>query len=328
LLAAALLVLSVDPAAARAPDASKVVGPGKCAECHTLETKAWKATHHSKSYRKLPRKKQAKKMAKAMGYRRMKKGALCMSCHFTNETRNGRNRPTAGVACESCHGGARGWIKVHSGFSGKKKNTESKSQARRRWARSEAAGMIRPGNLYQLSKNCFSCHLVAEEKLVNKGGHPAGSPFELVSWSQGEVRHNTWYNRGKRNAPAGKNRSRMLYVVGAAVELEMALRGLAKAKKRARYSVTMANRAAIAVLRMKRLARATRDANLIQIVNSAMGASLSLNNSKRLIAAADAVARSAKRFAGRANPSRLAAVDRYLPGRNRFKGSARPPGGR
>lgn len=324
-LTAALFGLCASPSIARAPDAAKVMGPGKCAECHRLETKAWKDTYHSKSFKKLPRAKAAKKIAKAMGYRRMKAGELCMSCHFTNEIRNGRKRPTAGVACESCHGGAKNWIRVHSGFSGKKKNTESKGEMRRRWAKAEGAGMIRPDNLYQLSKNCFSCHLVSEEKLVNEAGHPAGSPFELVSWSQGEIRHNTWYNRGKQNEPAGKNRSRMLYVVGAAVELEMALRGLATAKKRARYSVTMANRAAIALLRMKRLARATRDANLIQIVNAAISADLSLNNSRELVAAANAVAEAARRFASRNNGSRLAAVDRYLPGQREFKGKARPP---
>jgi hypothetical protein len=181
------------------------------------------------------------------------------------------------------------------------------------------------GNLYALSKNCFSCHLLSEEKLVNKGGHPAGSPFELVAWSQGEVRHNTWYNKAKKNEPASKNRRRLLYVVGAAVELEMALRGLAKARKRARYSVTMANRAAIALLRMKRLARVTGDKNLIKIVNSALSVRLSLNNSKELTATANDVAKIAKQFSKRTSGSRLAAVDRYLPARKEYKGAAKAP---
>lgn len=328
LLGAALFVFLAEPAFARAPKAANVVGPGKCAECHDLEADAWKDTHHSKTYKRLPRRKSAKKIAKAMGYRRIKSGTVCLTCHFTSQVRNGRQKPTAGIACESCHGAAKEWIRRHSEFSGKKKRTETKSQARKRWAASVARGMIRPSNLYGLSKNCYSCHLISEESLVNKGGHPAGSPFELVSWSQGEVRHNTWYNKGKRNEPAKKNRQRMLYVVGAAVELEMALRGLAKAKKRARYGVTMANRAAIALLRMKRLARATRDANLIKAVDSAISARLSLNNSKELTAAAEGVARATKRFASRNNGSRLASVDRYLPRRKEFMGAAKPPRGR
>ena len=38
---------------------------------------------------------------------------------------------------------------------------------------------------------------VPEERLVNVGGHTAGSAFELVSWSQGEVRHNLQKSAGK-----------------------------------------------------------------------------------------------------------------------------------
>ena len=80
--------------------------------------------------------------------------------------------------------------------------------------------MIRPSSLYRLAKNCYSCHVVPQEDLVNKGGHPAGSAFELVSWSQGEVRHNTWHSKGKENVPASAARKRMLYLVGLGVELE------------------------------------------------------------------------------------------------------------
>ena len=84
--------------------------------------------------------------------------------------------------------------------------------------------MIRPRSLYQLAKNCYGCHVVPQEDLVNKGGHRAGSDFELVSWSQGEVLHNTWYSKGKDNVAASAERKRMLYLVGLGVELETALR--------------------------------------------------------------------------------------------------------
>ncbi len=52
--------------------------------------------------------------------------------------------------------------------------------------------MIRLHAIYDLAKTCYGCHVVPQEDLVNKGGHRAGSAFELVSWSQGEVLHNTW----------------------------------------------------------------------------------------------------------------------------------------
>ena len=89
--------------------------------------------------------------------------------------------------------------------------------------------MIRPHSLYQLAKNCYSCHVVPQEGLVNKGGHKPGSSFDLVSWSQGEVRHNTWYSKGKENVAADAARKRMLYLVGLGVELETGLRAIGKA---------------------------------------------------------------------------------------------------
>jgi len=48
----------------------------------------------------------------------------------------------------------------------------------------------------------------------------------MVSWSQGEIRHNTWYNKGKENHAASPERKRMLYLVGLAVELETAMRAI------------------------------------------------------------------------------------------------------
>ncbi len=78
---------------------------------------------------------------------------------------------------------------------------------------------------------------------MNKGGHKAGSAFDLVAWSQGEVRHNTWHSKGRDNVPASAARMRMLYLVGLGVELETALRGIGKATARKAYAFEMAKRA-------------------------------------------------------------------------------------
>ncbi|MDJ0932204.1 hypothetical protein [Breoghania sp.] len=99
--------------------------------------------------------------------------------------------------------------------------------------------MIRPSMTYTLAKNCFSCHLAPNEKLVNVGGHAAGSAFELVAWSQGEVRHNTWYNKGASNPAASTERQRMLFIIGRIAELETALIGVSKATQKADYAVKM-----------------------------------------------------------------------------------------
>src|SRR5690606_8261864 len=189
-----------------AADAGKIVGPNACAECHKQEVEAWKASHHFKTFREMPRNTKANEIGKKMGVRRVRTESLCATCHYTVQQKTSGLQPIAGISCESCHGTGQDWVKVHSGYSGKTPLFESKAEAKARWKLSEAKGMIRPRAVYQLAKNCLSCHVVPQEDLVNKGGHPAGSAFELVSWSQGEVRHNTWHSKGKDNVPSSAAR--------------------------------------------------------------------------------------------------------------------------
>ncbi len=233
--------LAADGAAASDP--AKTVGPNACAECHKQEAEAWKGTHHFKTFREMPRNTKANEIADKMGVRRIKSESLCANCHFTVQQKNNREEPVAGISCESCHSAGQDWIKVHSGFSGKTILFESNAEEKARWKLSDSKGMIRPRSFYLLAKNCYSCHVVPQEELVNKGGHRAGSAFELVSWSQGEVRHNTWYSKGKDNVPASAARMRMLYLIGLGAELETALRAIAKATVRKAYAFEMAKRA-------------------------------------------------------------------------------------
>ncbi|HEX2366155.1 MAG TPA: cytochrome c family protein, partial [Bradyrhizobium sp.] len=225
-----------------AADSAKIVGPNACAECHKQEVEAWKGTHHFRTFREMPRNTEANAIAEKMGVRRIKSESLCLNCHFTVQQKNNKEEPISGISCESCHGAGQDWIKVHSGFSGKKEQTETKAEEEARWKLADSKGMIRSGSLYQLAKNCYSCHVVPEEDLVNKGGHRAGSAFELVSWSQGEVLHNTWHSKGKENVPSSATRKRMLYLVGLGVELETGLRAVGKATVRRAYAFEMAKR--------------------------------------------------------------------------------------
>ncbi len=213
-LSGLLTILSVAAGGTFASDPTKIVGPNACAECHKQEAEAWKGTHHFKTFREMPRRKEATEIAERMGVQRIRSDSLCLGCHYTVEQKDDKKQPVAGISCESCHSGGEDWIKVHSGFSGKTEKTESKAEAEARWKLAESKGMIRPSSLYRLAKNCYSCHVVPQEELVNKGGHAAGSAFELVSWSLGEVRHNTWHSKGKENVPASAARKRMLYLVG------------------------------------------------------------------------------------------------------------------
>ena len=168
-----------------ASDPAKIVGANACAECHKQEAEAWKATRHFKTFSEMPRKAPAKQISEKMGLRRIKSESVCLTCHFTVQQKNDKPEVVSGISCESCHGAAQDWIKVHSGFSGKTAKTESKAEEAARWKLAESKGMIRRHSLYQLATNCYSCHVVPKEALVNKGGHKPGSAFNLVSWSQG-----------------------------------------------------------------------------------------------------------------------------------------------
>lgn len=315
-----------DPAVATAQqlklDPAKVMGPDACGECHKTSAAAWKGTTHAKTFKSLPRSKKAKKIAKNLGIKRIKAESDCLSCHFTSAAKAGKVKPIAGIVCESCHGAGRDWIKLHSDYGGKDVTREKEDPAHKkeRYAKSEAAGMIRPAQLYDVAANCFGCHTVPNERLVNVGGHPAGSKFELVSWIHGEVRHNVWYS--KENNEASAPRKRLMYVVGLMLDYEYGLRGVAKATKKAKYAKAMARRASRAKKALAKVAKAVQTPEIAEILATAKGATLMLNNEAALTAAADKVAAAARRFIETHDGSKLAAVDSLVPGAKKYKGEA------
>jgi len=313
-----LFAMAIWPVAA-GPNPDLVVGPNACAECHKKEAEIWQKTHHFTTFRDLPNDKDADTIADKMGVKRLKSESLCLNCHFTVQA---PDKVIAGVSCESCHSGAKDWNKLHSGFSGKKEGEETKAEIAARWEKSEAAGMIRPGNYYALAKNCFTCHVVPNEKLVNVGGHTAGSAFELVSWSQGEVRHNTWYTKGASNPEAPLPRKRMLFVVGRVVELEVSLRGVGVATAKDNYALKMAKRADDARKAVTALAKLLPSApELQQISDLANAAELKLNNQAALDDTADKISVLAMKFSSGYDGSAFGAIDQYLPGPDKFKGT-------
>jgi hypothetical protein len=320
------MMFGVAVVAAGASEPAKTVGPNACAECHKQETEAWKGSHHFKTYREMPRNTKANEIADRLGVRRIRTESLCATCHYTLQEKDNRKQPIAGISCESCHGAGQEWIKVHSGFSGKTILFETKAEAKERWRLSESKGMIRPRAVYRLAKNCYGCHVVPEEELVNKGGHRAGSPFELVSWSQGEVRHNTWHSKGRENVPAGATRLRMLYLVGLGVDLEMALRAVGKATARKVYAFEMARRVDQA---RKQLAAAAKAApgvpEIAKMVELGHSAALKLNNEQALTAAADAISKQLVLVTEKYDGSTMAGLDSLIPGPDKYKGTARKP---
>jgi hypothetical protein len=316
-------LLSVSQPAVSDFDAAKVVGPDECGECHKNEVSVWRETRHQKTFYDLPRKQEAQDIAERMGVRRLRQDAVCSDCHFTLKAEAGGHEAIAGISCETCHSPARDWLDVHSDYGGKdvEKADETPEHRRNRIARMDAEGMMRPNDIYALAANCYQCHLVLNEELVNKGEHKAGSDFELVSWSQGENRHN--FNRsadGRENVESSIERRRLMFVAGMALDLEYSLRAVARATERATFAVENAQRAALNIRKLQAVNEILNNAELAEMLRIAGGVELRLNNGPALNEAADVVGVQTRRFLDTHDGSAFAVLDQYVPGVDRYKG--------
>jgi hypothetical protein len=304
------------------PDASKIVGPDQCAKCHQPEVQQWMRTPHFATFDSLHRKPRAKEIANKLGVQSIKRSDICTQCHYTMQNQEGRNRVVAGVSCESCHGDALGWLTMHSDYGGAgiTRATESAEHRTKRVNDSVAQGMNNPHNIYLIARQCYDCHTVPNEKLVNIGGHLAGSKdFELVSWSQGMVRHNFVRSGGTSNATLSPEDLRVMYVVGVMTDLEYSLRAVAAATEKATFGVTSAQRAARMKKRLTEIQKAINDPLLQPALDAVATVELRLGNKEAIIAAADGVGKAAKEFAEKANGKQLAAVDPMLPPPGQYK---------
>ena len=237
-------------------DPSKVVGHKVCAECHQSEFTAWeKSTHAMKSW-SLLEKGEAEKIAERLGISDATADHRCTSCHGTQQKAGNLKA----VSCESCHGaagGESGWLEVHSFFGADldpkdkaSREKETESHYHKRLADCDRLGMRRSDNIYALAKNCYECHTVPNETLVNKGQHPTETKaFEMVEFSQGEVRHNFQLNQAENAAAptlwidarfataerTAAGRNTLMYVVGQLAACEVSLRSRATATGRGKF---------------------------------------------------------------------------------------------
>ncbi len=249
---AALYVLLVFPVANAEEIASKkflqhsqVIGSNKCIECHESEIEAWQGSQHFAN-KDLHQNEKAAEIARNMGISspaKIRTSGLCTQCHYTvQKMGSAPAKVIDGVSCESCHGGGKDWLDLHN-TGDRRESDDSASTRSERVAAAAGAGMIYPDAIHKVAANCYSCHIITNEDLVNKGGHPVGSDeFELVSWLKGEVRHNFFESKGETNADTPIDRQRQLFVVGKVLEMEYSLRGLARAKEKADYGNAMGRR--------------------------------------------------------------------------------------
>jgi hypothetical protein len=191
---------------------------------------------------------------------------------------------------------------------------ETAEHLRQRIEQSIARGMNNPHNVYLIAKQCYNCHTVPNERLVNVGGHSAGSPgFELVAWSQGIVRHNFLRTGGNTNGESTPAQLRVLYVVGVMTDLEYSLRAMAAATELANFGVTSAQRAARMKQRLHEIQQLVKEPTIAPALEALATVEPRLGNSAALLAAADAVGKAAYAFADQADGARLSAIDSFLP---------------
>ncbi|MEE8523168.1 MAG: multiheme c-type cytochrome [Thermoanaerobaculia bacterium] len=297
-------------------DPAKIETAEKCGECHVAEYGVWKKTPHATGFKTLHRRQAAETIAEKMGFFLIKRESLCLRCHYTPTVQKEKLRAISGVSCESCHGAGADWIDDHNDYGGKglDHSNEPPEHKAGRIEKSLAAGMRRPSDLYPVVANCFGCHTVPEEKLVNVGGHPAGSAdFELVAWSQGEIRHNFLESfktgDGTANAERPAATKRRMYVVGRALDLEYGLRGVAAASEKGTYLSAMIRRVRIASGELRAIGRRAELPEIDEMLAAVRGVQVGLGKRDALLSAAEGIGAATQRFLDRHDGTRLAAID-------------------
>ena len=289
-----------------------------CGECHTSEFAAWQGTSHATGFANMHKTESAVDILREMELRTAKRReALCMRCHYTVSP---ELKAVAGVSCESCHGPARDWMPIHNDYGDGIDHPDNESEAHRvsRVSQAEAAGMFRPsGDLYAVAANCFECHTVPFEDLVNTGGHKSGSgAFDLVERVE-QIRHNFVHEqwRGEPgNRETSAERKRMMYVIGRILSYEFGLRGMAVATEESRYSKSVERRIKTALEQLDGLSRTTDIPEVTEVLALRFGLPMAPDNREALLAAADQVRVLGQQFTRTNDGIGLEAVDLLIAG--------------
>jgi len=300
-------------------DPVNLVTAESCGECHVNEYEVWKTTAHSTGFKTLHRKESAEGIARRLGFRLIKRDSLCVRCHYSPTIDDGQLRAAAGVSCESCHGAGRPWLDVHNTYGSETTwETEPSQHREERIQRSRELGMRRPSDIYDVAANCFSCHTVPEEELVNIGGHTTGTTsFELLERSQESIRHNfldSLRGGGIVNRRASPGRRRLLYVAGRALDLEFSLRGMAEATEDGIYSRAMNRRVRSATAEVRSLARSANLPELDRMLDAVRSADAVPGRRAELLDVADRVSEETRALLTRLDGEGLARLDSLIAG--------------
>ncbi len=262
-------------------DPNKVLGAVECGECHEDEFEIWKDSKHQKNYRTFSRSPDAKDIAKRLDIKRVKKiGAGCVKCHYTVGLKRGKPKAVSGISCESCHTPSKDWFKIHNDYGGKgvKKEQETTEHKKGRLEKIDELGLIRGKHLYDWAYNCFQCHIVDDEKLINVGKHPTGNDFDLLKYSQNKIRHNPKANESKR---------RLIDQVGNAMAIQFSLKALASTDPALKYGKKLESRYLKAMQRLIDANKKTNSPDIEKIIS--ITNRVNTKNAKSLLKAAAAI---------------------------------------
>ena len=254
------MTISVSADAAAQPGTQ---GADSCVVCHKDEYKVWEKSRHFTTFRAIHRDKNAKAILASIGGKRsMKRNVNCTSCHYTmiQESAGAKFKARAGPSCESCHGAASGWKDIHGDYGGETAEDETPAHREKRIADSKAAGLKWSWMKYDIAANCMKCHGLARSEIegdvlgkMMASGHPLNHDFEVVSYSQGEMKH--WPD----SSPA---ELAQLFVAGQAAKL-ISAREAAGRTEDAKYKNAQMKRAADAAAALRTLGDIPEAAALI-----------------------------------------------------------------
>ena len=289
-----------------------------CGECHNLEFETWKDTKHATGFDNLHRTDRAQAILTNMDLSQSKRESLCLKCHYTANIKRGKVQAVAGVSCESCHGAARDWVNIHQDYGGATHQTESEEHKAMRVNQAITNGMLRPSsNLYAVTANCFECHTVPEEKLVNTGGHLVGrADFDLMERINA-IRHNfvaAQWGGSEENREIPPERKRLMYVIGKALSYEYSIRGAARATTEGNYAKGMENLVKNARRDLDQILRVVSIPEVVQILNIGKDLRIVPNNKDALLAAADRISEQGQAFVREHDGSAFAALDPLVRG--------------
>lgn len=294
-------------------DPTQTVGYQTCLKCHTAEVAVWSSTWHQTSIDSMHRSPEAKQTASRLGLKSIKQSERCVKCHYTPTQSGDSVTVSAAVSCECCHGAGKDWVQTH--YPPKERiGSETPDEKAKRVSQNLQNGMRNRHNTFTMARICMRCHNVADEELVNVGGHSVGgATFEMVSWSQGLMRHRFVSGKGQNNAPNSPERLRLIFVSGMIADLEFSLRATANATSAESFGKQVARRASTAAKRLASVYKKTKTPILKQILDVYSSVQLKVNNRDQLTDAAEQIRKLGVKFGAETSGANLKSVGPFVP---------------